>query len=500
MKLFVTTKGIPSVIGLLTALTVSAADMANTTTTIKETLSLPESQKSVSLTIYNEDLALVKDQRVVTFNQGKNAIAWRGVSSFMRPETALLQNTKDKKSVTVIEQNFDFDLLTPSSLLEKYLGETLSVVKRDPVTGKERIEKAKVLSVTGGVVLQYEDNRIETNIDGRLVFPNVPSNLRDQPTLVIQLDYPKQEAQQLELSYLTTGLGWKADYVAELSADEKRLEMNGWVTLTNQSGATYNNAVLQLVAGDVNQVPVYQKSRHQKYEMYTAEVASSAPAMQEESLMDYHLYTLPHLTTIKDNQIKQVALMAANNVPTHKEYVLNRRTQHYWLQKEQTESIVKVPVVLVVKNSKPALGLPLPKGIVRVYKRDLNGNTQFIGEDSIAHSAEDETLRLSLGKAFDVTAKYKQNDVKNTIVKKVVQQGEGVTEVRTIETEHEITLANAKNEDVIVKLMESIPGEWTILSESQKHSKENGNTALWSVNVPAKGKTVLTYRVRAEFF
>src|SRR5512135_2372537 len=212
-----------------------------------------QDQQGIAVTIYNENLALVKDQRRLQLPGGQGALAFRDVSALMRPETALLRSLTSPGKLAVVEQNFDFDLLTPEKLLEKYVGKNVSVIRTNPATGAETAEQAQVLAANQGVVLKIGD-RIETGMPGRIVYPSVPDNLRDRPTLVMLLDNDGARQQDVELSYLTGGLAWKADYVAELNATDDKLDLSGWVTLTNTSGATYRNAKLQLVAGDVNQV------------------------------------------------------------------------------------------------------------------------------------------------------------------------------------------------------------------------------------------------------
>ncbi|MDZ7938245.1 MAG: hypothetical protein U5M53_08190 [Rhodoferax sp.] len=235
------------------ALCALATQAALAQTAPQEARSTLADQQEVAVTIYNDNLALVKDQRKVQLQRGTQSLAFRDVSARMRPETALLRSLTAPDQLSVLEQNFDFDLLTPQKLLEKYVGQPVTVVRTNPATGAETSEAATVLAANSGVVLQI-GQRIETGIPGRLVFGQVPPNLRDRPTLVMALDNRGAPQQSVELSYLTAGLGWKADYVVELNAADDQLDMSGWVTLTNTSGAAYRNAKLQLVAGDVNQV------------------------------------------------------------------------------------------------------------------------------------------------------------------------------------------------------------------------------------------------------
>lgn len=455
-----------------------------------ELVSTLADQKQLAITIYNQDLALIKDSRSVVLERGENALAWRDVSARMRPETALLRNSARPESFRLIEQNFDFDLLTPQKLLEKHVGRSLRVIKTHPASGAETSEEATLLSANGGTVLQFAD-RIEAHPPGRLAYQTLPDNLRAQPTLVIRLDAAEAGRQALELAYLSAGLSWKADYVGELSADEKRLDLNGWVTLTNQSGASYPHARLQLVAGDVNRVRDDMERRTMLRAMPMA-AAADAERMQEENLFEYHLYSFDRPTSIADNQTKQVALLSAPQVDVRKEYRLQGEEYLYHDLQTEIARKLKVGVFMEFDNRGRSLGLPLPKGILRVYKRDSNGNAQFIGEDRIDHTPKNETVRIKLGDAFDVTADRKQTDFK-----RIAASGRGSSGV--IETAFEITLKNAGNEAISVDVVEPIPGDWSVLAENLAHTKVSSNQARWRVPVPAQGSKLLSYRIRTKF-
>jgi hypothetical protein len=447
-------------------------------------------QQSVAVTIYNSDLALVKDTRKIKLKSGLNALALRDVSAQIRPETALLRSINAPGSLSLLEQNFDFDLLTPQKLLEKYIGKTVSLVKVHPTTGLETVEQATVLSVNNGTILKI-GNRIEANPNGRIVFDDVPANLRDRPTLVTQINNKGIADQTVELSYLTGGLGWKADYVAELSAKEDMIDLSGWVTLTNTSGARYQNAKLQLVAGDVNRVQQHMRpmAKNMRGDVMMAEAA--AP-MAEESLLEYHLYTLDRPTTIAENQTKQVALLSASGIPARKELVLTGADYYYQGQYGEIGSKMKVGVFIEFDNKESAkLGMPLPKGILRVYKKDSAGNAQFVGEDNIDHTPKNETVRLKLGDAFDVTADKKQTDFK---VLPNPQKNHSA-----FESAFELTLKNAKKEKVTVTVQEPISGEWKITAESHPHVKTNSHLATWTIDIPAESKTTLTYRAQVKY-
>lgn len=454
-----------------------------------EKLSTRADQRDVAVTIYNENLALVKDSRKVKLDRDVNQLAWREVSAQMRPETALLRNLANPAGLRLIEQNFDFDLLTPQKLLEKYIGHEVVVISVNPASGVEKRETATVLATNGGVVLKFAD-RIETGVPGRLAFSGVPDNLRDKPTLVITLANANAGEQNLELSYLTGGLSWKADYVAELDEKDDHLDINGWVTLTNRSGAAYPNAKLQLVAGDVNRVQD-EMARGRAVPLMAKATMADAEEMSQEALFEYHLYTLERPTNIADNQIKQVALMSAASVPLKKELLFEGQNYYYSEQYGELGQKLKAGVFIEFTNKGEGLGIPLPKGVVRVYKKDSKGNAQFIGEDRIDHTPRNETVRLKLGDAFDVTADRKQTDFKKLA---------GFSRYNYVfESAYQITIKNAKSEEVVVKVSEPMPGDWQIQSESHPHTKAAANAAVWNITVPAEGKTVLTYRVQVKY-
>ena len=450
-----------------------------------EIVSTARDQKGVNLTIYNNNLALIKDKRGVELPAGKSTLAFKEVSAQIRPETALLSG-----GVSLLEQNFEYDLLTPESLLNKYVGKEVTVVQRFPLTGEERSEKAQVLSAgENGVVLKI-GNRIETGVKGNLVYPDVPADLRDRPTLTMEIANETAGAKDLELSYLSSGLSWRADYVAELNAEDSSLDLNGWVTLINESGASYPNAQLQLVAGEVHVEEMVRKKSTPmvaKMEM----MADAAPAMTEEKMFEYHLYTLERPTTIAENQQKQVALLQAHGVQCRKEFLVRGDEEFY---RSQIVESSKLPVAVEVEiiNDKPSgLGLPLPAGIMRVYKKDSHGLLQFVGEDSIDHTPEKETLQLHLGNAFDITAEKKQTSFKKA-------GGFGNFNAQ-YESSYELTVKNAKKEAIQVKVLEPLFGDWEILDESAPHKKESASAASWLLTVPAQSKTSLTYTARVRW-
>jgi hypothetical protein len=468
-----------------------AAGVPERTSTLAE-------QTAVAVTIYNQDLALVKDRRRLALPAGRVDLAYRDVSAQIRPETALLRTLDGADGLTVLEQNFDFDLLTPAKLLEKYVGREVGIVRTHPTTGEETEETATVLAASDGVVLGIgsgAEQRIETgregSLPGRIVYRDIPANLRDRPTLVLALDGGAGGERELELSYLSGGLSWEADYVGELAPDESRLDLTGWVTLTNRSGTTYRDAKLQLVAGEVN-IATRSGPDMMMMDAMPRAAAAPPPPMQEESLFEYHLYTLQRPTTIADNQTKQVSLLNAADVTVAKDLLIQGNPGSYRGPRGQLTEDMDVSVFLELTNNEASnLGMPLPAGTVRIYKRDADGNAQFIGEDAIDHTPKNETLRLKLGESFDVTAKRKQTAFDK-------RSGSGPWQYE-FDSAYEIRIKNAKPEPQAVTVQERIPGDWKMLEESAPHAQGNANIAVWKLNVPAEGETVLSYRVRVRF-
>lgn len=456
----------------------------------EERRSTLDDQTAVAVTIYNDDLALIRDQRRVVLDLGENRLAFRDVSARIRPETALLKSLDGVKGFGVIEQNFDYDLLTPASLLNKYVGREVKVVRTHPQTGVESEVTATVLATSGGTVLKI-GNQIETGIPGRIVFPDLPADLRDRPTLVTTVTSASTKPQQLELTYLSGGLSWRADYVALLAQNDATLDLSGWVTLTNQSGSTYRNARLQLLAGEVNRVQDYQNAVPAAMPVM-ARALEAKMEMQEEGMLEYHLYTVPRPTTLRENQTKQVALLSAAAVPARKSFELRGQDYYYSGAYGDLGDKLKIGTWLEFDNREGSrLGMPLPKGVVRVYKEDAAGNPQFVGEDRIDHTPKNEKIRLKLGDAFDLTAVRKQTDFKKL--------SSFARFNYVFESAYRIVLRNAKSEKVVVKVVEPLPGDWEIVKESAPHVKESATTAVWTIAIPPEGETVLEYRARVKY-
>lgn len=456
-------------------------DPAERTSTVND-------RELVNVTVYNGSMSLVHDRRKLSLDEGLNRVAWRDVSAQMDATSALLEDL-DGGGVQVLEQNLDYDLLNPSALLQKYVGRDVVVVHDPQFAGqRETRETARVLAANdGNVILRYPD-RIETAVRGHIIFPTATGRFRDQPTLVLDLASKRAGRQTVDLSYMTGGLSWRADYVGALTTNEKHMNLTGLVTLTNESGASYDDARVQLVAGNVNIAePQTAAGAGALVKSGTVNDLYSVNA-QQENYFEYHLYTLGRRTTIENNQTKQVTLLAAHEVPIHKTLELRGSPDYYENANADLGDKLPIGVYVSFENRNGDLGIPLPGGVVRLYKNDSRGLSQFLGSDSIEHTPKNETVRLHLGDSFDVTAKKKQTGFHFT--------GRGSC---ATESSYEIRLGNAKPQPQDVLVIEPIPAQWWILDENMHHVKSSSSTATWAVRVPAESHVTLTYTARVKW-
>jgi len=447
---------------------------------VKDVESSQLERQALMLTVYADDLALVREQRRIELAAGRTRLALRDVAVHLRPESAMV-HAAGAGGFRVIEQQFDYELLTTQKLLEKNVGREVTVLRPNPSTGEDRRERATLLSVAEGPVLRFAD-RIESAAAGRIAFDGIPPGLHDRPTLSVLLDATAGGKQTVELTYLTGAMSWKADYVASLAPDGRSLELDGWATLVNRSGAAFDNASLRLVAGSVHRARAPSPARELAATEFAAmRAAPSEPAA--EALGDVYLYRFDQPVSIAENQTKLLALLSAHQVPVHREYVL-AGAEWMFRDKVRTASQKQRPATIMsFENKGSELGRPLPAGIVRVYARDSAGALQFIGEDRMEHTAKNETVKLDVGEAFDITAERTQSAFRR-VAKNVV------------ESNWRIELHNAKEEAVTVKVLEPMPDDWEIVQESLPHSKESAHRAQWQVQVPAGGAAILEYVVR----
>lgn len=453
--------------------------------TLKKTAYSTEStvadQTDVAVTVYNNNLALVRDRRKVKLLPGETELKFMDVAQQIRPETVSLKSISDAGALHIIEQNYAYDLMSPAKLMEKYVGKQVRLVNFSTELGFSE-QEADLLSVNESPVYRIAD-QIYLGHPGTVVLPEIPANLIAKPTLVWLLGNSGTD-HEVEVTYLTGGIEWRADYVLTLDKTETSLDLEGWVTLNNQSGAQYTNAQLKLVAGDVN---VVQPELVLRRGGVVKAMQAAAPApMREESFAEYHLYSLPRRTTIKQNESKQVSLLTASGVGTQKVYEYRGREDFYSAlippQKDE-----KVAVFLrFINQEQNQLGMPLPGGVMRVYQVDSDGMLQFSGEDRIKHTPKDEEVRLRLGNAFDVVGERTQTDFQ-------------VVADQVFESSYEIKLRNHKETPVRVDIIEPLSNDWTILEKSHEFVKKDARTAVFPVDVPVSGETIVTYRVRVKY-
>jgi len=440
-------------------------------------------QQNVSVTIYNSNIGLVKDTRLIELKPGVHELKFMDVASKIDPTTVHIKSLLNGSSLSVLEQNYEYDLLSPQKLLEKFVGQKVQLATINPETKKEEIVEATLLSTQGGNIFQIED-KIHVGHHGRILLSKIPENLIAQPTLIWMLENKFSKPQKLEASYLTSGINWKADYVAVLNKLDTFTDLTGWVTIDNRSGATYKNALLKLVAGDIHRVQP-EIADYARAKLAAKEAAS--PQFKEESFFEYHLYTLDRSTTIKDNQTKQMTLLDANQVPIKKLFIFSGHPRYYYYRHDQRSAKQKVGVFLELENTKKNnLGMPLPKGTIRVYKEDRDGSLQFVGEDRIDHTPKDEKFKIKIGEAFDVIGEKIQTEYKHL--------GFNLYEVA-----FEVSLRNHKKEDIKVLVEEPIPGDWEMLSNTHSYEKLSAHLIRFDVPLAKDKEEKVKYRIRFKY-
>jgi hypothetical protein len=437
---------------------------------------------TLAVTIYADDLALIQDKRDIALEGGRQRIEFPDVSAKIRPETATLT----AGDVAIVEQNFDFDLLTPAKLMEKAVGQEVTLVRINPSNGAEAREQAQVLATNSGVVLKIGDHIEVLRDDGlpaRVIFNKVPENLRARPTLSVTITSRRAGTRPATLSYLTSGLGWRADYVALFDERESKIDVQGWVTLTNSSGTTYDNAQTLLVAG----APTVSNGNYPLNEWRRQRERSSLEQAGTESggrerLGDYYLYPLADRTTIANMQTKQVSFLDVHGVPAEHGYEFRNRWLGVAEKPQSARSVYRFST-----SAHAGLGDQLPAGVLRFYMRDQRGDPQFIGESLIEHTPMGSTLSLETGDAFDVK-------VRAVVVKR--------TRIGTFDWRSDMSyeLSNALPHPVVVKLLQQgLFGDSRITEESMKSTRRDAETAEWAVTVPANGKASVTASFETRF-
>jgi len=447
-----------------------------------------EDQTELALTVYNADLALVRDVRNVRLPSGSFDLRFMDIAATVNPATVHFRSLTEPARLDVVEQNYEYDLLEPEKLLRKYVGRDVTLVRTRTDNGTTREEEvtARLLSYNNAPVWRI-GNEIVTGMHADSIrFPELPDNLYTHPTLIWTLQNSGTSAHRVETSYLARQLAWNADYVLTVGRDDRAADLDGWVTLTNGSGTSFKNAKLQLVAGDLNIV------RDSIAKMQVAEradiAARSAAPMAQEAFSDYHLYTLDRKTTINNAETKQVSMLSGSGVPVKKRYVVEGQQWYYHNGRHPGAPFKDVVQVFyqLRNDQKSGLGMPMPSGTVRVYQSDSRGGVQFVGEDRIQHTPKDEELNLKIGNAFDVVCERKQTDfqqISSTVY----------------EFEYEITLRNHKANAITVEVNEPIGGTWRMLQSSHAWTKTEAWAAQFIVPVAVDGTSVLKYRTRVTY-
>ena len=445
-------------------------------------------QTELAVTVYNSNVALVRDVRQLTLPAGAFRLKFMDIAATVNPATVHFRSLSEPEKLSVIEQNYEYDLLEPAKLLHKYVGKQVTITRSYTESGTTKHEEitATLLADNNGPVWKIGNDIVTGLYAESYRFPEVPANLYDRPTLLMSLDNSGGRKQQIETSYLATNLSWNSDYVLTVARDDKVADLDGWVTLTNNSGTAFHNASLQLVAGELNRVSPPAPAAPMAREM--AMNKAVAQQFQQENFSEYHLYTLGRKTSVEDKETKQISLLQGSGVPVEKIFVVNGQN-FYYHNRYSPGSPQKDPVMVFYKfknEEKSGLGMPLPAGNLRVYQKDSKGGVLFIGEDHIDHTPKDENVTVHIGNAFDVVAERKQTDYKSIAA-------------NVWEMEFEITLRNHKDSPITVQVNEPIGGDWEMLSSNYKFTKTAAWAAQFNVPVAKDGTSVLKYRIRAHW-
>ena len=449
--------------------------------------SVAADREHVALTVYNSNFALVREARRLSLGTGRVALAYEDVSAHVQPATVHLRSLDAPDGLSVLEQNYRYDLLTPETLLEKYVGRRVKIARYNEKLGTDEVKDAELLGMQNGPVLRI-DGEVVTGNAGRFIFPELPASLLARPTLVWLLESAR-ENQKVELSYLTANLSWSADYVLVLDPSDTHADLSGWVTLDNQSGTSFTNVQLSLVAGEVQRVtpPPRPPPMPMPMEEAAQDVRQSSGGFRQEALFEYHLYTLQRPADVLDKEQKQVSLLEAHGIDVRKKLVLHNNEYAFHSQSHGDTKNQKLSAYLTFENSEQnKLGMPLPAGIVRVYKADQGGAQQFVGEDRIEHTPRDEKLEIKLGEAFDVVGDRRQTTWRS------LGKCSG-------ESAWQVELRNHKDAAARVEVLENVSGEYQVVESSHPVLRPDAKSFTFELDVPARGAVQVTYRVRVRW-
>ncbi|WP_420457201.1 DUF4139 domain-containing protein [Rubrivirga sp.] len=452
-------------------------------------VSTPESRQAVSLTVYNGGFGVVREVRPLVLARGVTALRFEGVPAQIDPTSLSLVSLTAPGALSVLEQNYQYNLIGTNSVLDAAVGQRVRIIRQ--VGEATVVDEGVLLSQPNqGRIIRTDDGRVLVNPEGTIELLTLPEGLLSRPSLLWRLATDRPGEHRVEARYLTEGMSWKADYVAVVDEAETRVDLTGWVTLVNNSGASYPDASLQLIAGDVRRV---QPQRGQVYAadmvQEVAVMARAAAPPQQEAFFEYHLYTFPNPTTIEEQETKQLELLSAADVGVGRRLIFDGSGQYFPFYRPRRPGAVgdemSAAVVLEVENAESNnMGMPLPAGTVRVYKADRRGNLQFLGEDRIDHTPRNETVRLYIGDAFDVVGT--RREVQNRRIND-----------RTREITVEVEVRNRKETPVTVDVVERVFwGDWEITEASHEHERLDARTAQFTVTLAPDETATVRYTAR----
>jgi len=440
-------------------------------------------RRDVRITVYNDNLALVQEIREIILPGGKAEMRFRDVSQHVIPASVRVKSLGSAGTLDVAEQNYEYNPVTPQALMERYVGKTVRLLEKDDFSGSKGELKAELVSIAQGPVFRIGEE-IHIGHPGRIVLPKLPEDLGNEPSLIWKIAASQGGRQSVAVSYLTDNIDWNADYVLVLNPEHTRGDFQGLVTIMNRTGMSFDNVHLQLMAGKVGRVETGKPRLIRMKE--AGDVGMMAREVSEEEVFEYHLYDVPETVDIKANQEKQIRLFSTERIPVKKELRYYGGEQFYRYKSREEERPQRVGVFLEFENRKTFhLGLPLPEGIVRVYTADSRGMIQFLGEDRIPHTPEDERVRIRTGYAFDLVVERNQTDWRKPAPD-------------IIEVAWEITLRNQKDQAAWVVIIESVPGEWQVMESSHQWKKEDARTLRFELSIAAKTQERIRYRIQAR--
>ena len=443
-----------------------------------------DDQTGVEVTVYNSNLGLIKDVRRIDLDKGVGELRFMDVAAHIRPETVHVKSLSYPEAFSVLEQNYEYDLMDRHKLLDKFVGKDIKLLQENEYKDVSYEIEAKLLSYNNNSPIYQIGDEIYLGFNGHPILPEIPENLIAKPTLTWMYQYAGSGANDVEVSYLTNNINWKADYILVLNKADDQGDLSGWVTMDNRSGTTYQDATLKLVAGDVNRVHDAPMMKKRGMIMAAQAMDFAEEAFTEQAFFEYHIYDLQRKATLKNNQKKQISLLNASEFGVKKELRVYGNQSHYMYQYRPGTPKQKVEVYVMFENSKDnGLGMPLPKGVVRLYKKDHQDKMQFIGEDHVDHTPKDEEVSLRVGEAFDVVAERKQ-----TNYRKIHSQRH--------ESSWEIKLKNRKEEDIVVTVIEPLYGSWEMMDASHEYTKTDAFTIRFDVPVKKDEEVTVRYRVQ----